>query len=332
VSFLSATGVRLAQEKYGQLRTIRCGDCATPSLNICLVTDSLEIGGAERHVVDLARALAGRGYSVTVASASGGPLAASLAGSSAIASPLLGHTVKRSVSLSYVRALRALLARRRFDLVHAHVYASQAAAALALLGTGVPLVMTEHSQGSWQGRKEMRVVRWYASQAGRIIGVSDGICRRLTEDLGVDAGRVTHVANAVPAFKGAVHRDKPAQPSGSGRVIAVVGRLCAEKGHATFLEAVACAVPASPDTRFLIVGGGKLLGALRAQARALGVADRVEFLGPCPDGPALIASVDLLVVPSLSEGSPLVVLEALAAGVPVLASRAGGTRIPSTPS
>jgi glycosyltransferase involved in cell wall biosynthesis len=238
--------------------------------------------------------------------------------------PLLGYRVKRTVSLPYARALRDFLAGERFDLVHAHVYASQAAAALATIGLGLPLVMTEHSEGSWQARKEQRVLRWYAARARRIVGVSSGICRRLSDELGVDSDRIACIPNAVPAARGRVERVAAHESIGSGHVVGVVGRLCHEKGQVVFLEAVARAAPAIPDAHFLIVGGGESLAGLRTRARALGVANRVAFLGAREDARALMAELDLLVVPSLSEGSPLVVLEALDVGVPVLASRVGG--------
>ncbi|PLS84914.1 MAG: hypothetical protein CYG60_15360 [Actinobacteria bacterium] len=100
-------------------------------LRILIVVDSLDVGGAERHVVDLALALHREGHAVTVACSVSGSLAEPLEAARIPVRPLLNGIVKRRLSLRYARELRKLLGRGRFDLVHAHVYSSAAAAALA---------------------------------------------------------------------------------------------------------------------------------------------------------------------------------------------------------
>jgi glycosyltransferase involved in cell wall biosynthesis len=118
-----------------------------------LVTDSLDVGGAERYVVDLAVALRGKGYEVAVACSVAGALSDPLDRSKIPVRPLLRRLVKRRTSMAFAWKLRRLLKAERFDLVHAHVYASAAAAAIATSGTGVPLVITEHTEGPWRTRR-----------------------------------------------------------------------------------------------------------------------------------------------------------------------------------
>jgi len=122
------------------------------AIGVLLVVDSLEVGGAERHVVDLAVALSRRGHGVAVACSAAGELLAPLEEEKVPHRVLLGRLVKRRVSLAYARGLRRLVKERRFDLVHTHIYASAASSALSTLGIGVPLVVTEHTEGAWQGR------------------------------------------------------------------------------------------------------------------------------------------------------------------------------------
>jgi glycosyltransferase involved in cell wall biosynthesis len=302
-------------------------------VNICLVADSLEIGGAERHVVDLARGLRCRGHRVTIACSVTGPLVSHLADTDIEIEPMMRRRAKRRVSTAYAWALRRRVRLHRFDLIHAHLYASQAAAALATLGGTPPLVMTEHSEGSWQSRRERRVARWFLTRAQQVIAVSPAIRDRLTSRMGLRPDRVNVIANVAGPLTVA---DRGLMPEidaeGTGMLRAgVVGRLCPEKGHATFLEAVAAAGLSPARARFVIVGDGPLRPALERRARGLGVGDQVQFLGWRTNARAIIASLDLLVVPSLTEGSPLVVAEALSAGVPVLASRVGDipTRVSS---
>jgi glycosyltransferase involved in cell wall biosynthesis len=109
-----------------------------------------------------------------------------------------------------------------------------------------------------------------------------------------------------------------------GPLVGVVARLQPEKGVSIFLEAAARVGVAFPTCRFLIVGDGPLREELAIQAERLGLSQRVHFLGFRGDARALIELLDVLVVSSLSEGAPLVVLEGMSAGVPVIASAVGG--------
>jgi glycosyltransferase involved in cell wall biosynthesis len=103
-----------------------------------------------------------------------------------------------------------------------------------------------------------------------------------------------------------------------------VGRLQPEKDAATFIEAAWLLARTFPDARFVIAGDGPQAADLRRRTTHRRLDDRVVFTGFVPDGTTLIRHLDLLVVPSLSEGTPLVVLEAMANGVAVVASRVGG--------
>jgi glycosyltransferase involved in cell wall biosynthesis len=299
----------------------------TPSarpVRLLLVVDSLEVGGAERHVVDLALALRRRGYKVTVACSVAGELSGRLEEGDVPVRPLLDRLVKRRLSVAYAYRLRRLVGR--FDLVHAHIYASAAAAAIATVGKGVPLLVTEHTEARWRNRRARLVCRWVYRRAQRVICVSSVIRRRLIEEDSVPPGRITVVPNAAVATP-EVRPDAPQSlPAGwrEGPLVGVVARLQPEKGVADFLKAVARVAPLVPRARFLIAGDGPLREELGLLAQRLGVRERVHFLGFRSDARALTRFLDVLVVPSLSEGSPLVVLEAMTAGVPVVASGVGG--------
>ena len=294
-------------------------------LRLLVVTDSLEVGGAERHVVDLVLALRREGHAVTVACSVSGSLAEPLEAARIPVRPLLGRIVKRRVSLPYARALRSLLKRERFDLVHAHVYASAAASALATVGTGVPLVVTEHTEALWQGRGGRLFSPWMYRRVARVIAVSDAIRRRLIERDGVPPAKITLLPNSVPPARH-THGDALPLPAdlSEGPLVGVVARLQPEKGVASFLKAAARVAEEVPAATFVVVGDGPLRKELFGLAEELGVQDRVLFLGFRPDAQALLELMDVVAVPSVSEGTPLVVLEAMAAGVPVVASSVGG--------
>lgn len=295
-------------------------------LRLLVAVDSLDVGGAERHVVDLVLALRREGHAVTVACSVLGSLAEPLEAARVPVRPLVGEIVKRRVSLPYAMGLRNILRRESFDLVHAHVYSSAAASALATAGTGIPLVVTEHTEALWQGTHGRLFSAWMYRRVARVIAVSDAIRRRLIERDGVPPARITVVPNSVPPAR-EVHGDVlplPADLAGGGPVVGVVARLQPEKGVTSFLRAAAHVARELPTARFVVVGDGPLRREMLGLAEDLGVRDCVLFLGFRPDAQALIELMDVVAVPSVSEGTPLVVLEAMAAGVPVVASRVGG--------
>jgi glycosyltransferase involved in cell wall biosynthesis len=133
---------------------------------------------------------------------------------------------------------------------------------------------------------------------------------------GVEAGRYGPPS---PAFK-ATLGVRPEQP-----LVTTVGRLHEQKGMAYFLRAAASVRHSRPDCHFLLVGHGPLEDELRRLAEEFRIADRVTFLGFCDDVPAVLAATDVFVLASLWEGMPNAVLEAMAAGVPVVATRVEGT-------
>ena len=295
-------------------------------LRLLFAVDSLDVGGAERHVVDLALALCREGHAVTVACSVSGSLAEPLEAARIPVRPLVGKIVKRRVSLPYALGLRNILGRESFDLVHAHVYSSAAASALATAGTSLPLVVTEHTEALWQGTNGRLFSAWMYRRVARVIAVSDAIRHRLIERDRVPPSRITVVPNSVPPAR-EMHGDilpLPADLMGEGPVVGVVARLQPEKGVTNFLRAAASVARELPEARFVVVGDGPLRKEMLGLAEELGVRDRVLFLGFRPDAQALIELMDIVAVPSVSEGTPLVVLEAMAAGVPVVASRVGG--------
>jgi glycosyltransferase involved in cell wall biosynthesis len=335
---------------------------------VLLVVDSLDIGGAERHVVDLAVALRRMGRRVTVACSQDGPLRSVLDAEGIAVHVLMDRLVKRRVSIEYALRLRAVLTEG-FDLVHAHLYASAVAAAIATLGTArdvardsvpasvrrptscpmatkppwnprahcgatrerspalqmylnrkpIPLVLTEHSEGCWQGRAARSISRWTNRRAAAVIAVSETIRRRLIADQRAPVDRIVTIPNGVTAAP--LHRRARWQ---EGPLVGVVARLEPEKGVDVFLEAAAEVARAIPACRFLVVGDGSRRGQLAAQAERLGVADRIHFPGWRMAAREIIGSLDVLAVPSRSEGMPLVTLEAMSAGVPVVGTIAGG--------
>jgi glycosyltransferase involved in cell wall biosynthesis len=156
----------------------------------------------------------------------------------------------------------------------------------------------------------------------RHVAVSRFVASRLRERFGVPDEKIVVIPNAAvtDATATPAPRSELARAD-AGPIVLTVARLDGQKGIAHLLDAVA----RIPNASFAIAGDGPNRAALETRAATLGVSDRVRFLGHRRDVPALLAASDLFVLPSLYEGLPLSVLEAMASGVPVIATSIGGT-------
>jgi len=224
--------------------------------------------------------------------------------------------------------LRCLLAERP-AIFHAHLSwllsckYGLVAAALA----GVPGVIATLHQFLLQpwGRSTYFQQRLISANVDQYTAVSAAVGRQLSEDFRVPASKISVIHNGIPldAYEGPVDGSFRRMLAGGTDypIILTVARLDGQKGHKFLLEA-ACQVP---EAIFVLAGTGPEGPALEALARELGVASRVRFLGQRVDIPDLLANCDLFVLPSLYEGFPLSVLEAMAAGKAVVATAVGGT-------
>jgi glycosyltransferase involved in cell wall biosynthesis len=220
--------------------------------------------------------------------------------------------------------LRRLVAREGFDLVHSHGYKTNVIAALGI-GAGVGRVATCH--GWLSDSLKLRVYEWLDRMLLRrfdhVVAVSPQVLEKLDRG-GIRQTRRSLVENGarVPAI-GQPARDALRQqlcPSGEPLIVRV-GRLDAFKGNDLLLEAVARLNAPSP--RLAFVGDGPEREALAVRAAKLGLAERVVFLGYREDAAALLAAADLMVISSRSEGLPIVMLEAMGLGVPIVATSVG---------
>ena len=159
----------------------------------------------------------------------------------------------------------------------------------------------------------------------RYIAVSKEVGQCLNKNSLVPNAKIRVVQNGISLCRFSVPADpslRAALNEGKDRpIVFTPARLHKQKGHVYLLEAAACV----PDAVFVLAGDGPERSSLQELSRKLGIADRVRFLGQRQDIPQLLACCDMFVLPSLYEGLPLSVLEAMAAGKPVIATAIGGT-------
>ncbi len=227
--------------------------------------------------------------------------------------------------LALARALDGL----RLSVFHAHLNWPLGCrqALIAARCVGVPaIVATAHLFAPIDGARLAGVKQWIQSRClDRYIAVSSEVRDRLVSDLGVSVAKIRVVHNGIATVRCAVVDDAGLRAAigveGDRAMVLTPARLNVQKGHEFLLRAAASV----PGAMFVLAGDGPERRPLEALAQDLGVADRVRFLGQRDDVAALLSTSDLMVLPSLVEGLPVSVLEAMAAEKPVVATAIGGT-------
>ena len=284
-------------------------------------------GGTASHVAMLAAGCAAGGHQVRVY---GPAQTARLFPGMTFVAAEIGDRPRPGRDLVTVLRLRRLLAGPHPEVVHAHGLRAGAAAGLALLpGPGlprIPLVVTVHNAppGPGWARAGYILLEWLvARRAAAVACVARDLADRMRGRGARDVSWVPVPARPAPQPTAEEMAAARAGLAADGQqVVLAAGRLAPQKGFATLLAAAARWQNHDPCPVLVLAGQGPLDQALRAQADASGI--RMRFLGQRADVPALLAGADVVAVPSAWEGQPLIVQEALRAGRPLVASRAGG--------
>ncbi|MFZ5815422.1 MAG: glycosyltransferase family 4 protein [Bacillota bacterium] len=287
-------------------------------------------GGAQRHLFDLAAGLDPSRFQVTVACAPDGPLVDRLRERGIAVIPL--EAMQREVSLiNDACALRAVLKTIRTlkaDLVHSHSSKAGLLGRLAARRAGVKAVFTAHGFAfggravSLPARMAYLAAEWSAGRlwSDQIITVSEADRRLALSWCIASPEKVATIHNGIDPAPFAGIPDP--NPSGRPPVVGVVSRLVAGKGLEDLLAAASLLLRRG-EYRFVLAGDGPLKPVLEQRARELGIAGQVVFTG-FVDPVAALEEMDLFVSPSYKEGLPYSVLEAMAAGRPVVATAVGG--------
>ena len=219
--------------------------------------------------------------------------------------------------------LRRHIQTGRFDVVHTHGYKADVLGYLAARSAGVPLLATAHSwtEGGGMLRLYARLDRWLLLRFPLVAAVSESVAAQL----GGARANVRSVPNGVDVERFRSPGKFPAS-SGVEAVVGMSGRLVPDKGFQFLLRAAQAILLVKPKTTFVIYGDGPYQAELETLAAALGIAARVQFAGHQADMAAVLKSLDVFVLPSLREGMPMALLEAMAAGVAVVATPVGGVR------
>ena len=219
----------------------------------------------------------------------------------------------------------------RFDLIHSHLFWANLCARAAGKWAGVPVVInSHHGTDGWHSLSHRLLERGTVGLADRLVACSEAVRRCAVEQVGIPARKVVTIPNGVPVqrFAGRAGRDRMRATLGlspGSLVIGSVGRLDEPvKGYAVLLKALEILGGTMPEVVCLICGDGPARARLENSLRERNLSEKVRFLGERQDVPLILQALDLYVQPSLSEGFGLSVLEAMATGLPVVATETGG--------
>jgi len=240
---------------------------------------------------------------------------------------------KAKLSPRDVSYISQQLKRERFSLIHTHDYKANILGGIAAKLAGVESIATVHLHTETTHRLRLyKIIDLLALRFfPKVITVSESLRQYLIAN-GLSPQKVVTVHNAVDletfASGVSLYNDKALRNRlgiGSDQpIVSTIGRLTSQKGHRYFLESAKRILEVLPETRFLIIGDGPLRDEFEGLSLSLGIAQAVRFLGYRQDIATLMSTSDVITMPSLREGLPYVLLEALALARPVVGTRVGG--------
>jgi glycosyltransferase involved in cell wall biosynthesis len=285
-----------------------------------------ERGGAQMHVLDLACAMRGE-FDVAVATGEDGFLVEECRdnGIPVYIVPHLQRKIWPPADACALLEINQLIKQLQPDLIHAHTFKAGILGRFSSRLLGVPSIYTMHTWlfgtpalprlwGMLGAPCERLAARW----CSRLIAVSDAGVRIASQHRVASQSKVVTIRNGIPDCSERANLKSDHVP-----VITMVARFTEAKEHELLLRAFASI---APGPRLRLIGGGPLLDTCKNLAKELGVQDRVDFLGNRQDIPSLLAASDVFVLATKFEMFSLSILEAMRAGLPVIASDVGGNR------
>jgi glycosyltransferase involved in cell wall biosynthesis len=291
--------------------------------------------GVEEHVLDLMSRLDPQRFEISLICT---PKLAVALENDLKTLPVRVHEIKIQgwTDLNSINKLYLLFRSEKFDIVHSHMFKSSFfCTPIARLARIPVIVETDHGREGWRKgfiKGSYFIDRLIARLTTRIIAVSEACGEYLLNEKKISPKKIVVIQNGRdlsiynPETSIEVNLLKQELGIENGRIVfGVVGRLEEQKGHTYLLEAISEVLKESQKLKVLIVGDGSLREQLEAKADRLGIRDYLIFTGFRDDVPRLLQLMDVVVLPSLYEGLPLVAIEASAMGKPVIATAVDGT-------
>lgn len=298
-------------------------------MKVAHLIHGLGLGGAQQ-VIRFLVAARSPGFEHFVYSCHGGVFAEPIAAAGATVRIVPRHLPK--LDPLWVLALARQMRRDGIEVVHGHLFGDSLHGYFACRLRGLlPMVMTLHNSADARTGLQLRGYRYLLGARTLPVACAEFVRQSFVATHGAVAERLLTIANGIPdrlapgsrpAGRAALGAELGLPPDALW--LATLGRLAEQKGYDLLFEALARLPAATPDWRLVLLGDGPLRAALEARAAALGLAGKVRFAGFRDDAAALLPAFDGVVFSSHFEGLPIALLEAMAAGKPVVSTTVGG--------
>lgn len=293
------------------------------------ITHDLAIGGLQQVVVNLCRSINKEKFHISVVCMRS---LGEFAGEVRDLGIQVYHLPQKENGTNYFAFvhLARLLKEKKIEIIHTHNTQPFVEGTIAAKLAGVKtIVHTEHAR-DFPDKKRYMLAEFFASLfANKVVGVSDHTVRNLYKFEKISLKKLIKIENGIcgEKFQGQIDKAKKKNEleiTVKGPVIGVGVRLTDQKGISFLLQAMPTVIRAFPEVLLIIAGKGLLEYQLKKECFEIGINHNVRFLGPRTDIHELLQVFDLYVLPSIWEGLPMVLLEAMAAGCPIVATDVGG--------
>ncbi len=298
-----------------------------PSKTVVFCIEALTIGGAEQMLVTMANRLIGRGWQVHMFFlAQKGEL------SEKLDSAVYTHVLDKQGGFDrhLPRKLRKLLKSLNLNptVVNSHLWVANFWTRLSLIGTSIPVIVTEHSRDFWKPVHYRLIDRLLSWTTYKLVAVSNDVASFYRDEIRIPSKLITVINNGVDVAKyaaGAGANLRSSWVKSDQLLIGTVGRMVPAKNHMRLLDMASMLRDDGIDFKLVIVGDGPERANIEAGLMQRKLEQHVILLGARDDIPDVLAALDIFVLSSDREGHPLTALEAQAAGTPVVLTNAGGS-------
>ena len=297
-------------------------------INVIHLVEELTIGGLEKILTSIVLNLDKKKYNVSVWCLREGGFFANKLAKEGIDFKILHISTSRNPLSIY--KLYKLLKSRKFDIIHTHAYSAGTIGRMSAFLAGVPVIISHnHSVYDYYNRR-YHFVEWFLSLiTDRVVCVSDIANRFANETQRINARKLITIHNGIDSEYTVLEKRTSGLRKELGipvdhSVICTIAHLEEHKGVKYLLESASLLLQSRNDVSFLVVGEGALKEKLKILCADLKIEENVIFAGERGDIPEILSLTDIFVLPSLREGLPLTILEAMACGKPVIATNVGG--------
>jgi len=298
------------------------------SIRLMHIVLSLNIGGLERVVINLLKGLDPEIYTqILCCLEEPGALIHEV---NRLGVKTISLKKGKGIDYLLLAKLAKVIRQEKIDIIHSHNPTPYFYGVLSGKLAGVPVIIhTRHGRNTPKSKREIYLRRFLSCMTDRIVAVSNDSMDAAINREKIPSRKVVTIFNGIDIERyrpniDVVSKKKELGILDSDQVIGIVARLSSEKDHSTLLDAFRIVLGNKKNIKLVIVGDGNLRGELQQKAQAISVGENTVFLGERHDVPDLLAVFDLFVLSSLTEGISLTLLEAMAAGLPVVATDVGG--------